>query len=259
MSSLLEVKNAAFAYPDSTMVFREVNFVLEAGQVLSVIGPNGAGKSTLLNCLAGISNLSSGSISIRGMPLKKMSRKAVARSIGYVPQIHNPAYGYSIRDFVVMGRAPYISTFRMPGRDDYAKADAAIALMGISHLRERPYTEVSGGERQQATIARVMVQEPQIVMLDEPTSALDFGNQLRTIRMIKGLGEQGYAVIMTTHNPDQAIMLGGLVGILERNGCFTVGQGEEIINEKTLSELYQTEVKITYVERISRRACLAKL
>lgn len=257
--SLLEVNNATFAYSDSKVVFTEVNFAVEAGQVLSIIGPNGAGKSTLLNCLAGLCALNSGTVSINGTPLKKMDRRTVARSIGYVPQIHNPAYGYSIRDFVVMGRAPYISTFRMPGKDDYAKADSAIALMGISHLAERPYTEVSGGERQQATIARVIVQEPRVIMLDEPTSALDFGNQLKTIRMVKELAERGYAVIMTTHNPDQAIMLGGLVGILDKNGCFTVGSAHEIIKETTLTELYQTEVKITYVAQVSRNACLAKL
>lgn len=259
MSSLLAVDQAAFAYPEGKIVFRDVSFEISSGQILSIIGPNGAGKSTLLNCLAGFNRLAGGSIHIEGMPLQKMDRKTVARYIGYVPQIHNPAYGYSIRDFVVMGRAPYISTFRMPGKEDFAKADAAIELMGIAHLAQRPYTDVSGGERQQATIARVIVQEPRIIMLDEPTSALDFGNQLRTVRMIKELAARGYAIIMTTHNPDQAMMLGGLVGILEKNGCFSVGQAQEIINEKTLSELYQTEIKITYVEQVSRNACLARL
>lgn len=259
MNSLLEVDQAAFTYPGGKTVFKEVNFTISPGQILSIMGPNGAGKSTLLNCIAGFNSLDRGSIRIEGIPLPKMNRKTIARYIGYVPQIHNPAYGYSIRDFVVMGRAPYISTFRMPGREDFAKADAAIEAMGISHLAGRPYTDVSGGERQQATIARVIVQEPQIIMLDEPTSALDFGNQLRAVRMIKELAERGYAIIMTTHNPDQAMMLGGLVGILEKNGRFSVGKAQEIINEETLTELYQTEVKIPYVEQISRNACLARL
>ncbi|BAE82924.1 ABC transporter ATP-binding protein [Desulfitobacterium hafniense] len=259
MNSLLEVNQAAFAYPSGKTVFKDVNFTISPGQILSIIGPNGAGKSTLLNCIAGFNTLDRGNIRIEGIPLPKMNRKAIARYIGYVPQIHNPAYGYSIRDFVVMGRAPYISTFRMPGREDFAKADAAIAAMGISHLAQRPYTDVSGGERQQATIARVIVQEPQIIMLDEPTSALDFGNQLRTVRMIKELAGRGYAIIMTTHNPDQAMMLEGQVGILEKNGRFSVGKAQEIINEETLTELYQTEVKIPYVEQISRNACLARL
>lgn len=259
MSNLLEVKNAAFSYPDSTAVFRDVSVTVNVGQVLAIIGPNGAGKSTLLNCIAGFYTLDKGSIYISGIPIKKMNRKTVAQSIGYVPQIHNPAYGYSVRDFVVMGRAPYISAFRLPAKGDYAKADAAIELVGISHLAQRPYTDLSGGERQQATIARVIVQEPQIIMLDEPTSALDFGNQLRTIRMIKELSERGYAIVMTTHNPDQAIMLDGMVGILEKNGQFSVGRAQEIIKEKTLTELYQTEVKITYVEQVARNVCLTRL
>ena len=98
--------------------------------------------------------------------------------------------------------------------------------MGILHLADKPYTEISGGERQQVTIARAIVQQPQIILFDEPTAHLDFGNQVRIIKMIKYLSSQGFAILMTTHTPDHVIMLGDRVGILDRNGEMTFGNTE---------------------------------
>lgn len=257
--SLLDVEALTFAYPGGEPVLQEVSFSLEAGQILSIIGPNGAGKSTLLHCLIGQLTPTSGRVLVQGCSLNRMPRREIARFIGYVPQDQNPVFGYDVRTFVVMGRTPYISTFRMPSKEDYRRADAAIEEMGIGHLADRPCTEVSGGERQQAAIARVVVQEPRIVILDEPTSALDFGNQVRALHMVERLSEQGYGVIMTTHNPDHAIMVGGKVAALNRQGQLTVGPVTEIISPSRLSEMYQVAVKVPYVEEVERNACLTNL
>jgi iron complex transport system ATP-binding protein len=259
MNVLMKVKNAGFSYLDGHEVFGNVNFTIEEGQIFSIIGPNGAGKSTLLNCITNLLQLNTGEIFIDGKLIKELDRKTIAKNIGYVPQTHNATYGYSVRDFVVMGRAPHISIYRMPSNEDFVKTDAAIESMGIAHLADRPYTDISGGERQQAMIARAIVQEPKIIIMDEPTSALDFGNQLKTIRMIKDLSKRGFAIIMTTHNPDHAIMLEDTVGILDRSGHLTVGPSKDTITEEMLSLVYKTDVKIEHVEKVGRNVCIAKL
>ncbi len=259
MSVQLEIKNGTFAYHGGPTIFHDVSFSIEQGQVFCILGPNGAGKSTLLNCLANLFTLQSGEILLSGKPMHTLSRREVAQWIGYVPQNQDPTYGYTVRDFVVMGRAPYISTMQLPKKADYDKADEALEVMGITHLCDRPYTDISGGERQQATIARVIAQEPKIILMDEPTSSLDFGNQLRTVRMIHALAQRGYAVVMTTHNPDHAIMLDDTVGILDRDGRMVTGRTREVLSEQLLSQVYRVDVKIVHVDEVGRDACLTKM
>ena len=259
MSKLLEVNHITFSYPGGRTILDDVSFALGEGEILSIIGPNGAGKSTLLGCLVGQLSPDQGQVLAQGKPMEQMSRAEIARFIGYVAQHQSPTFGYDVRTFVVMGRTPYISTFRTPSRQDFRLADAAIDALGITHLAHRPCTEISGGERQQAAIARVVVQRPRVVVMDEPTSALDFGNQLRALRMVKELAGEGYAVIMTTHNPDHAMMVGGQVAALDQRGHLAVGAAETIIQADTLSGMYQVEVQVPYVEVVGRSACLTRL
>ena len=258
-SPLLMVHGLSFAYESGTPVFTDVSFDLEAGHSFTILGPNGAGKSTLLGCLAAQLAPNSGVIRITGRSLADMSTGAIARRIGFVPQNLAAVYGYRVCDFVAMGRAPYISRFSMPSDEDYQRVADTLADLGITHLGNKSYTALSGGERQQVMLARVLVQDPRLILLDEPTSALDFGNQLKVIRVVRDLTERGYAVIMTTHNPDHAIMLGDRVGILDRDGRLTAGQAGEVVTEETLSRVYRIPVRIVDVLEVGRRAALAPL
>ena len=187
---ILEVSNLGFHYHNSRTIFREVSFSVDKGEVLSILGPNGSGKSTLLNCIANLYKPVSGQILLNGKPVSRMNLRDVARVIGYVPQIHTPAYAFTVREFAVMGRTPYIGAFTTPSAEDYRIADEALERMGITHLRDKPYTEISGGERQQVTIARVIAQQPQLILLDEPTAHLDYGNQHRVVQMIRKLAAE---------------------------------------------------------------------
>jgi iron complex transport system ATP-binding protein len=254
---ILEARGLAFSYGKTGGLFRNVSFSLGRGKLMSIIGPNGAGKSTLLNCLMNLLTPNKGSVFLRGRPLAEMDVRETARAIGYVPQIHVPVYSYSVRDFVVMGRTPYLGSFQQPGRRDYALVDAALEELGIERLRERAYTELSGGERQQVLIARAIVQQPEIVILDEPTSYLDYGNQQRILRLIERMTDKGYTVIMTTHVPDHVIRLGGLAGILDGNGDFTVGQAELLLTSERLSGLYNSDIRLIYVPEAGRAVCVA--
>lgn len=254
---ILEVKDLSFKYNKrGRTIFHDVSFDLAEGEVLSILGTNGAGKSTLLNCISGLFKPESGSICLEGRNMNSMTMKDVAKVIGYVPQIHTPAYAYSVLEFTVMGRTPYIGMFSKPSEEDYFIAEQALERMNILHLRDKAYTEISGGERQQVTIARVMAQQPKIILLDEPTAHLDYGNQYRVVQMIKQLAGEGYALIMTTHNPDHAIILDGKVAILNREGVLGVGHAAESLNEEMLSTLYGLSIKTVYDEDAQRNICV---
>lgn len=101
------------------------------------------------------------------------------KELATFPQIHVPVYGYEVREFIVMGRAPYLGMLEKPSKKDYEIVDQVMEEFGLSNLAKRSYMELSGGERQQVTIARAIVQQPEIIVLDEPTNHLDYGNQLR--------------------------------------------------------------------------------
>ena len=253
---ILEVEHLSFAYRPERPLFYDVSFAFEQGQVLSILGANGAGKSTLLNCIANLLLPQQGEIRLHGTPLSRLELREISRIIGYVPQSHTPAYDYTVRDFVVMGRAPHLGTFQQPGRADYDLVDATLEEMGLLPLANRPDTELSGGERQQVTIARVIVQQPELFLLDEPTNHLDYGNQLRALSMVRALVKRGFGVIMTSHNPDHVLLLGGQVGILGNDGRFLVGNAEEVMTEERLRALYRSDLYLTYVERVGRKVCI---
>ena len=235
---ILEVEHLSFAYRPERPLFYDVSFAFEQGQVLSILGANGAGKSTLLNCIANLLLPQQGEIRLHGTPLSRLELREISRIIGYVPQSHT------------------LGTFQQPGRADYDLVDATLEEMGLLPLANRPYTELSGGERQQVTIARVIVQQPELILLDEPTNHLDYGNQLRALSMVRALVKRGFGVIMTSHNPDHVLLLGGQVGILGNDGRFLVGNAEEVMTEERLRALYRSDLYLTYVERVGRKVCI---
>ena len=259
MNAVLKVENLSFNYFKGPLVFSDVGFELYPGRVLTILGANGAGKSTLLNCIAGLLRQKTGTIRLNGRNIAEMSFKEIATFIGYVPQIHNPAYAYPVREYVVMGRTPYLGAFALPKAADYEIAEKALARLNISHIMEKPYTEISGGERQLATIARAIAQEPKIIMLDEPTAHLDYGNQMRTVRLIRSLADEGYAVIFTTHVPDHPLFLCGDVAMFTAGTAIKtvdVGSADSILTDETLTALYNISVKTVRVDD-SRRICYA--
>jgi len=256
VNAALKVENLSFNYFKGPLIFSEVGFELREGRILTILGANGAGKSTLLNCVAGLLRQKTGVISLGGRNVTGMSFREIAAFIGYVPQIHNPGYSYPVREYVVMGRTPYIRAFSLPKKADYEMAEKALARLNLLHLIEKPYTDISGGERQMVAIARAIAQEPKIIMLDEPTAHLDYGNQMRTIKLIRSLAEEGYAVIFTTHVPDHPLFLGGDVAVFKegKNGkTVAVGEADSVLTDEALSALYNAPVKTVHVD--GRRIC----
>lgn len=256
---LLEARQGSFAYHGGPTIFSNVSFKIEAGDILTILGPNGAGKSTLLDCLSGLSPSPVDWVRIHGESIAKLSRRKLARHIGYVAQMQSLSFNYRAQDYLVMGTAARLGLLSRPSEEDFARVESVFSELNIEHLAEKTLDAMSGGERQQLQIARVLVQDPEIVLFDEPTNHLDFGNQIKVLRIIKQLArDKGMGVIMTTHMPDHAIMLDGRVGILDRNGHLTVGPTRDIISEEALRSIYDADLTLVYVDEVQRNVCLPK-
>ena len=252
----IEIRNLDFSFGAKT-VLHDLSLSINPAETLTILGPNGAGKTTFLSLVAGLLVPGAGSIVYDGKSHKALGLRRMALLVGYVPQILMPAFDYSVIDYVVTGCAPQIGSLGRPGQKHYDTALEAIRLLGIEHLAEKSYRQISGGERQQVSIARVLAQSPTYILMDEPTSHLDYGNQICVLKTIKQLKEKGFGVVFTTHNPDQALLIGGKTAVIDRQGSLVFGDSDQMIDEKYLSRLYGTQMRIARIEKQGRKVCYA--
>ena len=255
MSKIFEINGAEFSYNSTEKIFKDINFSLEKGDVLCILGPNGAGKSTLIKCMNGLLKLNSGNIFLEGQNIYSKNKNDLAKIIGYIPQYHSTTFAFTVLDVVLMGRAPHLNLTSSPGKKDLKIAEEALESLEILDLKDKPYTQISGGERQMVLIARVLAQQPKILLLDEPTSHLDFGNQIRTLEIINKLSRNGLSVIMTSHFPDHAFLSSNQVAIMNHGTIMEIGKPESVITEKNMRSAYGIDVKILDVDE-NRKACI---
>jgi len=240
---VLSVESLDFGFPGRT-IGRDVSFSLGAGDVMCVLGPNGGGKTTLFRTILGLLPAHGGRISLEGKSLDSLSRPEIARRVGYVPQGHSAYFAYTVREFVLMGRTAHLGVFSAPGRRDRDVAERSLESLGIAHLAGKPVTEISGGERQLALVARALAQEPKLLVLDEPTASLDFGNQVRVLERISALAASGIAILFSSHDPDHAFLCARRVLLLAEGRVLEAGAPREVIRPDTLERMYRVSVQV---------------
>lgn len=253
----IEIRDLSFAYSGFKELFNNVSFTIKTGEILCILGPNGIGKTTLLNCIANLAAPTKGKILINDKDMNEMPPREIAKAISYVPQTVMPSFDYEVLEYVVTGCAPRLGTFERPKEKHYSIAQNAIEQMKITHLSRKAYTKISGGERQQVSIARAIAQQPKIILMDEPTAHLDCGNQVKVLKIIKGMVQEGYGVVFTTHNPDQALLLKTKIAAFDGSGNFSFGTYKEVLNESFLRSMYGIDLHVYNIDEIGRSVCIA--
>ena len=252
----IQVRDLCFSY-GSREVLKGVTFTAERGQVLSVLGPNGAGKSTLFRCLLGMLP-SRDSVVIDGTLAEHFSAAQLARKIAYIPQSHNPVFHYSVLDMVLMGTTAQLGTFESPGKTQKEKAEEALERLGIGHLKKRNYAAISGGERQMVLIARALAQQAKWLIMDEPTASLDFGNRICLMQTVRQLAQDGYGIIQSTHDPEQAYGYSDKILALRDGAVLAWGTPEETVCSQVISRLYGVETEVCSLHGDEVRVCVPK-
>jgi iron complex transport system ATP-binding protein len=235
------------------VVGRGLDVALAQGEVLALLGPNGGGKTTLLKTLLGILKPQAGEVAIGDRSLAAISLRERARLIAYVPQVHVPTFAFTVETVVLMGRTAHGNLFSAPSAHDRVVAARVLGQFGISHLAARPYTMISGGERQLVLLARALAQEPQFVVLDEPTASLDFGNQGKVMREIRALAASGHGVLFTTHDPNHALRAADRAYLLRDGERIAEGAVASVLTRERLEELYRAPVE-TLIDTATARA-----
>lgn len=248
----IEVKNLRFRY-GARPVIGDVSFTAEKGELLAVLGPNGVGKSTLFRCLLGFLKPVGGEILVDGKELGAYSRRELAKKIAYIPQSHSPAFDHTVLDSVLMGMTAQLGVFEQPGQAQREKAMQMLRALGMEKLFDRGCMKISGGERQLMLLARALVQDASMLIMDEPTANLDYGNSCRVMERVKRLGQNGYTIIFSTHDPNQAFSYATKVLALKDGGVMAVGAPEAVLTEDVLSRLYGIPVARCEIETVFGR------
>lgn len=222
-------------------VLDDISFQVEKGGFCAILGRNGSGKTTLLHCLNGILKPACGHISVDGLDLSRMPQDQIARHVSMVPQEHTDIFPFSVIDFVVMGRTPFLKMTRSPGPADYRMAMDALHTLNAGYLAQRNYNQLSGGERQIALLARALLQSSATILLDEPTNHLDFNNQYRMLNRMKRLcKDRNTRIIASMHDPNLAMLFSDQVVMLKHGRIIAQGKTDEVMTESSVGELYDT-------------------
>lgn len=223
-------------------ILKDLNLTLSYGQFVSIIGPNGAGKSTFLKCLAAVTKPTSGVISIDGVHLNRLKNEERAKTIGYVPQHFQQSFPMSVREYIMLGRKPYIK-WNVTNIDQQI-VEQTLQYLKLENLQHNYVDELSGGERQRTSIARALVQQPTIFMLDEPISALDIKHQIQVLNSIKQLANDNSLVIVVLHDLELAARYSDYVVLMNQGEIYKEGNPLEVITEQSLREVYEVYAQI---------------
>jgi iron complex transport system ATP-binding protein len=232
-----------------------ISLAILPGEVLCLLGPNGSGKTTLFRTLLGLQPPLAGAVTIDGVPLEFLRPADIAQRLAYVPQAHVTEFSYTVLDVVLMGRTARLRSFASPGSEDLRIALNKLNSLGIADLAGRDYTQISGGQRQLVLIARALAQETPFLVMDEPTASLDFGNQAMILARIGELAAEGYGVVLSTHDPDHALLVATRVAIIGDGGLRVVGKARDVVTAEALSALYSIEVQVEETPS-GRRVCV---
>jgi len=248
---MLAVRDVAYGY-GQRVIGRGVSFALAGGQTLALLGGNGCGKTTLLRTVLGLLPPLEGSVTVADAPLPTLTPAQRARRLAYVPQQSNSVFAFSVREAVMMGRAAGVGWFGQPNAHDRAVVDDVLHRVGVQALATRPMTEISGGERQLALVARALAQEADVLVLDEPTANLDFGNRMQVLAELDRLRAAGHTVIFSTHDPDQALAHAERALLLRRDAPPVIVDVATALDGGQLSTLYGVPLAVAAIDGVRR-------
>lgn len=236
---ILQISHLSFAY-ERKKVLNNITFDLIKGESLGIIGPNGCGKTTLIKEMTGILPINEGKVLLKGESLNSFAKKRLAKYMAVVEQERMSQLSFTVEEVVAMGRYPWMRPFASLTQADYKIIKEALGTFDLWDHRNQPVETLSGGERQLVSLARAMVQEPQILLLDEPTTYLDIGNQLLLMQHVRSWQKnKELTVVMVLHDLNLAAQYCDRLILINQKGSIqALGQVKEVLTKEYIKEVY---------------------
>lgn len=246
----LEMSHVSFFYDPRLIIIDDLSLQVKSGGITTILGPNGTGKTTLLDLCTGFRTPQSGEISLFETPLSQLDGSTRGKTLSIVPQRENMRFDFTVSEYTLLARAPHLSPLSSPGQGDRRIADEALDLVGLKGLKNRAITTLSGGEYQLMLIARSMTQQPRLLCLDEPTAQLDPANQIKIIRQLKQLANEGVTILFTSHNPQIAAAVSDTTCLMRKGSIFLTGTPRDVLTRDSLTEIYGMDFEIRWSDSV---------
>lgn len=240
LGNAITVSNLSFSY-NGSKILSDVNTDIKSRNLTFILGQNGSGKSTFLKVLAGLLVSQKGIIKILGKDSAGLSFIDRSRLTGFLNQQHKAVFPFSVEDVVITGRAGYIRY--VPKEADKTASENAMRKAGVLHLKTRNYSELSGGEQQMVMIARLLAQNPKILLLDEPTTHLDISNQSHVLSLLKQLVSEGMTIVAVMHDPNLAFLYGDDFLFMKNGKIVRTGESIQAWDTDFLKTIYEGNIQ----------------
>ena len=244
----LQAENLSVGFKNKT-VLEHIQFAAHTGELLVLAGPNGGGKTTLLKTLGGFLKPLDGKVLLEGRDIQGMKKREKAEGISFLFQGAGSAWPFTVKEFIAQGRYPYLGLFAREAKTDIGLMEKAIHAAGLENYRDRPITELSGGEFQRTLIARAITQESSLILMDEPVNNLDPKYQLMVMDLIRSLTETGITVILSIHDLNLARLYATRVALIANGAIAALGPPAEALREDILIAVYDIPPKYQHYFR----------
>lgn len=243
MDDLLRVEDLHMMFGDFEAL-KGVSFSMGRGRLVGLIGPNGCGKSTMMKCISKIHDMTSGSIFVDGNDIGSLKPAEVAKLVASVPAEAGQTFGTTVMDMVMLGRYPYVDRVWWETREDEEKVREALRAFGLDHLRKKPVSLCSSGERQRALIAKAYVQEPKLMLVDEPTSHLDMKYKLDVMEYLQSMARSDMTVMVAEHDISLMARYCDTCIIMKQGDIVTIGDPKKVIDADLIRDVYEVDARV---------------
>ena len=255
---MIQIQNMSFAYGDHPILDGLTTDFLP-GTFYAVLGPNGSGKTTLLDLISGFLTPFQGQILLNGSSISTMPKLESAKMISLVSQSYEINFPFTVSQVIMMGRHPYIGRFGQPSQNDWDRVDQVMADTGITELKDRKITELSGGEKQRCVLARALCQDTPVLLLDEAFSNLDINHTLHMLHMVKNSVLTGSKLIIAVlHDLNLAAAWADELLFLKHGKIQAAGATQEVLTQGIIEEVFQVKSKVEFNEYIQARQVFFK-
>lgn len=241
--SILKLNNVAFSYGLKKNL-DNINVSAGKGEFIGLMGPNGSGKTTLMRCISGLLRIQGGKIFIEGSDLNQMKIQEIARVCATIPADVPDDFHLSVKEYVALGRYPFITNFWWEGEEDEKIVNAALREFGVAHLGDRRLNEISSGEKARVLLAKGVTQKPRLMLVDEPSAHLDLKYKLQVMESLRGLARKGVTVITASHDINLLSKYCDRVILLSKGNIISMGKPCDIINEASIRDVYEVDVDL---------------
>ena len=240
----LSAQNVVFRY-SAGFALKQIDLSIQEKSFLGLIGPNGSGKTTLLRILSGLLVPESGEVTLDDISIKTLSARELAKKLAVISSEQYFEFPFPVEEIVSMGRFPHLGRFEKLGSGDRKIVNEALELTEVFHLRNRPISHLSSGERQRVLIARAIAQKPSVLMLDEPNAHLDINHQISIFRLLKRLRtHQPMSVVVVLHDLTATAAFCRTVALLSEGRLIKTGTPKEVITTETIRKVYKADVEV---------------